>query len=113
MRNQEIADIFYQIADLLEIKDELPFKVRAYRRAAQRIETLDGDIEEIYRDGRLREIPGIGEALAKKIGEIIETGKLQYLERLKKEIPEGIVRLMGIPGLGPKKTAVLYKKLGI
>lgn len=113
MRNQEIAEIFYQIADLLEIKDEIPFKVRAYRRAAQRIETLDGDIEEIYRDGRLREIPGIGEALAKKIEEIIETGKLQYLERLKKEIPEGIVRLMGIPGLGPKKTAVFYKKLGI
>ncbi|HEC82145.1 MAG TPA: DNA polymerase III, partial [Thermoplasmatales archaeon] len=113
MKNQEVAEIFYQIADLLEIKDELPFKVRAYRRAAQRIETLDGDIEEIYREGRLKEIPGIGEALAKKIGEIIETGKLEYLERLKKEIPDSIVRLMSIPGLGPKKTAVLYKKMGI
>ncbi|MCD6468817.1 MAG: DNA polymerase/3'-5' exonuclease PolX [Thermoplasmata archaeon] len=113
MRNQEIASIFYEIADLLEIKGELPFKVRAYRRAAQRIETLDGDIEDIYSEGKLREIPGIGEALAKKIGEIIETGRLEYLERLKKEVPEGVVRLMSIPGLGPRKTAVLYKKLGI
>ena len=113
MRNQEIASIFYEIADLLEIKGELPFKVRAYRRAAQRIETLDGDIEDIYSEGKLREIPGIGEALAKKIGEIIETGRLEYLERLKREVPEGVVRLMSIPGLGPRKTAVLYKKLGI
>ncbi|HHH79533.1 MAG TPA: DNA polymerase/3'-5' exonuclease PolX [Thermoplasmatales archaeon] len=113
MRNQEIASIFYEIADLLEIKGELPFKVRAYRRAAQRIETLDGDIEDIYSEGKLREIPGIGEALAKKIGEIIETGRLEYLDRLKREVPEGVVRLMSIPGLGPRKTAVLYKKLGI
>jgi len=113
MKNQEISNIFYEIADLLEIKGEMPFKVRAYRRAAQRIETLEDDIEEIYREGKLREIPGIGEALAKKIGEIIETGKLEYLEKLRREIPKSIVGLMSIPGLGPKKTAVLYKKLGI
>ncbi|RLF43754.1 MAG: hypothetical protein DRN09_04275, partial [Thermoplasmata archaeon] len=109
MKNQEISNIFYEIADLLEIKGEMPFKVRAYRRAAQRIETLEDDIEEIYREGKLREIPGIGEALAKKIGEIIETGKLEYLEKLRRENPKSIVELMSIPGLGTNKTAVLYR----
>lgn len=113
MRNQEIAEVFYQIADLLEIKGELPFKVRAYRRAAQRIETLEKDIEEIYRQGKLKSIPGIGESMARKIEELIETGKLRYLEDLKREIPEELIRLMDIPGLGPKKALVLYKKLGI
>lgn len=113
MKNQEIAEVFYQIADLLEIKGELPFKIRAYRRAAQRIETLEMDIEDVYRKGKLREIPGIGESIANKIKELIETGRLEYLEKLKKEIPEDLVRLMEIPGVGPKKALVLYKKLGI
>ena len=113
MKNQEIAEVFYQIADLLEIKGELPFKIRAYRRAAQRIETLEMDIEDVYRQGKLMDIPGIGEGIAKKIKELIETGKLEYLERLKKEIPEELIKLMEIPGVGPKKALVLYKKLGI
>ncbi|HDI23733.1 MAG TPA: DNA polymerase III, partial [Thermoplasmatales archaeon] len=113
MKNQEIAEIFYQIADLLEIKGELPFKIRAYRRAAQRIETLEMDIEDVYRQGKLMEIPGIGEGIAKKIRELIETGKLEYLERLKREIPEELIKLMEIPGVGPKKALILYKKLGI
>jgi len=113
MKNREIADVFYQIADLLEIKGDLPFKVRAYRRAAQRIETLEVDIEEIYREGRLREIPGIGEGIAKKIKELIETGKLRYLDKLKEEIPESLIKLMEIPSVGPKKALILYKKLGI
>jgi len=113
MKNQEIAEVFYQIADLLEIKGELPFKIRAYRRAAQRIETLEMDIEDVYRQGKLMDIPGIGEGIAKKIKELIETGKLEYLERLKREIPEELIKLMEIPGVGPKKALVLYKKLGI
>ena len=113
MRNKEIAEIFYQIADLLEIKGELEFKVRAYRRAAQRIETLEEDIEELCRKGKLRSIPGIGESIASKIKELIETGRLEYLEKLKREVPEDLIRLMDIPGVGPKKALVLYKKLGI
>ncbi|MHA1860544.1 MAG: DNA polymerase/3'-5' exonuclease PolX [Candidatus Asgardarchaeia archaeon] len=113
MKNQEIAEVFYQIADLLEIKGELPFKIRAYRRAAQRIETLEMDIEDVYRQGKLMDIPGIGKGIAKKIKELIETGKLEYLERLKREVPEELIRLMEIPGVGPKKALVLYKKLGI
>jgi len=113
MRNKEIAEIFYQIADLLEIKGELEFKVRAYRRAAQRIETLEEDIEELCRKGKLKSIPGIGESIASKIKELIETGRLEYLEKLKREVPEDLIKLMDIPGVGPKKALVLYKKLGI
>ena len=116
MKNQVIANIFYQIADMLDIKGEIEFKSRAYRKAAQIIETLEEDLEDVYkREGKegLRKIPGIGEGLAKKIAELIETNKLQYFENLKKEIPESIIELMDIPSLGPKKVAVLYKKLGI
>jgi len=113
MKNQFVADILYQIADLLDIKGEIFFKTRAYRMAAQTIEVLGEDIENISKEGRLQSIPGVGAALAKKIKEIIETGGLEYLERLKKEIPEGLLALLDIPGLGPKKVSALYKNLGI
>ncbi|MCU0850606.1 MAG: DNA polymerase/3'-5' exonuclease PolX [Candidatus Thermoplasmatota archaeon] len=113
MKNQFIADTLYLIADLLDIKGEMFFKTRAYRMAAQTIETMDEDIETRMQQGTLESIPGIGEALAKKITELIQTGKLEYLERLKKEVPPGLIQLLSIPGLGPKKVAVLYKEQGI
>jgi len=112
IRNKEIANIFYEIADLLEMK-EVPFKPRAYRVAAQNIENLLEDIEEYYKKGKLEEIPGIGANIAKKIKEIIETGKLEYLENLRKEFPPGIRELMKIQGLGPKTIMRLYKELNI
>jgi len=113
MKNQFVADIFYMIANLLDLKGEVFFKTRAYRIAAQTIETLDEDIEKLVNQGRIESIPGVGEALAKKITELVQTGKLEYLERLKKEVPTGLIDLLGIPGLGPKKVAALYKNLGI
>jgi DNA polymerase (family 10) len=113
MKNKFVADILYQIADLLDIKGEIFFKTRAYRMAAQTIEVLDEDIENVVKEGRLESIRGVGEALAKKIKEIVETGKLEYFERLKKEVPEGLLELLDLPGLGPKKVAALYKNLGI
>jgi DNA polymerase (family 10) len=113
MKNQLVAEILYEIADLLDIKGEIFFKTRAYRVAAQTIEVLDEDIETVANENRLQDISGIGEALAKKIKEIVETGKLEYFERLKKEVPEGVLALLEIPGLGPKKVAALYKNLGI
>jgi DNA polymerase (family 10) len=113
MKNKFVADILYQIADLLDIKGEIFFKTRAYRMAAQTIEVLDEDIENVVKEGRLESIQGVGEALAKKIKEIVETGKLEYFERLKKEVPEGLLELLDLPGLGPKKVAALYKNLGI
>ncbi len=113
MKNQFVANILYQIADLLDLKGELFFKTRAYRMAAQTIEVLEEDIDVLTKENRLEKIPGVGEALAKKIKEIVETGKLDYFERLKKEIPEGLLKLLNIPGLGPKKVAAIYKNLGI
>ncbi|KYK24053.1 hypothetical protein AYK25_01820 [Thermoplasmatales archaeon SM1-50] len=113
MKNQFVADTLYMVADLLDLKGEIFFKTRAYRMAAQTIEALDEDIENLVHQGRLKSIPGIGEALAKKITELVKTGKLGYLERLKKEVPPGLIDLLAIQGLGPRKVAALYKNRGI
>ncbi len=113
MKNQFVAEILNRIADLLDIKGEIFFKTRAYRMAAQKIETMDKDIEILARENQLQSIPGIGDALAKKIKELVETGKLEYFERLKKEFPEGLFSLLELSGLGPKKVSALYNKLGI
>jgi len=113
MKNQLVSDILYQIADLLDLKGEIFFKTRAYRQAAQTIEVLDEDIELVSKENRLQDIPGIGEALAKKIKEIVETGKLEYFEKLKKEIPEELLKMLDISGLGPKRVAALYNNLKI
>jgi DNA polymerase (family 10) len=113
MKNQLVADVLYQIADLLDLKGEIFFKTRAYRIAAQTIEVLDEDIELVAKEKRLQDISGVGEALAKKITELVETGKLEYFEKLKKEIPKELLIMLEIPGLGPKKVAALYKNLGI
>jgi len=113
MKNQLVADILYEIADLLDLKGEIFFKTRAYRQAAQTIEVLDEDIEIVSKENRLQDIPGIGEALAKKISEIVKTDKLEYLEKLKQEVPEELLKMLDISGLGPKRVAALYQKLGI
>ncbi|HLC55947.1 MAG TPA: DNA polymerase/3'-5' exonuclease PolX [Candidatus Nanoarchaeia archaeon] len=112
MKNQEIAKLFYEIADLLELTEEDFFKPMAYRRAAHSIELLNTDILDYYKQNKLREIPGIGEAIEGKIKEFIETGKLKYYKDLKKKIPIDL-RILDIPGVGPKKAKVLYKKLKI
>lgn len=112
MKNQEIARIFNEIADLLEIKGENPFRIRAYRRAAQNIEGLPKSVEEIPKEELLK-VPGIGQDLAGKIEEYIKTGKMQTHEELKHEIPEGLLTLLSVPGLGPKTSKLLYEKLKI
>ena len=113
MKNKLVADIFYRIADLLDVNGETFFKTRAYRKAAQTIETLDENIEIVSKEKRLQLIPGIGESLAKKIKEIVETDRLEYYEKLKKETPEGVIDLLEILGLGPKKVSALYRNLSI
>ncbi|UCF12449.1 MAG: DNA polymerase/3'-5' exonuclease PolX [Thermoplasmatales archaeon] len=113
MKNQFVAEILYKIADLLDLKGEIFFKTRAYRIAAQTIEALDEDIEAISNEDRLQSIPGVGEALAKKIKELVDIGRLEYFEKLKKEIPEGLLALLDIPGLGPKKVSALYENFSI
>jgi DNA polymerase (family 10) len=112
MKNKDVANLLYEIADILEIQD-IKFKPQAYRRAAQNIESAGEDIENIHQNGKLRDIPGIGEAIAKKIGEFLDTGELRYLETLKDEVPEGLLAMLSIPGLGPKKVALLHKELGL
>ncbi len=112
MKNSEVANLLYNIADLLEIQN-VPFKPQAYRNAARIIETLAEDIETVFKNGKLRELPGIGESIAEKISEFLTTGKLKYYEDLKKKVPKGVAELIEIPGMGPKKALFLNKELGI
>jgi DNA polymerase (family 10) len=112
MRNQEISMIFNEIADLLEIKGENPFRIRAYRKAAQNIEGLPKSVKDIPKDELLK-IPGIGQDLAGKIEEYLKTGKMQIHEELRHEIPEGLLTLLSVPGLGPKTAKLLYEKLKV
>lgn len=112
MKNLEIAKILYAIADILELQ-EVPWKPQAYRKAAQSVESLTENIEDIYQQGKLEEIPGIGKNIAEKIGELIETGKLKYYEDLKQKFKVNIEQLRSIPGLGPKKIKQLYQQLNV
>lgn len=113
MRNFEVAFIFADIADILEVKGENFFKIRAYRKAAHTMENLSLEIEDLAKQSRLQEIEGIGKALSDKIHEIINTGSCRYYEELKKDIPRGLVDMLKIPGLGAKKIKVIYESLGI
>ena len=112
MKNQEIAGLFNDIADLLEIKGGNPFRIRAYRRAALNIESFPKDVAETPAD-ELMKIPGIGQDLAGKIEEYVKTGRVQAYEDLKKEVPEGLSLLLSVPGLGPKTARVFFEKLQI
>ncbi|PIU50741.1 DNA polymerase III [Candidatus Desantisbacteria bacterium CG07_land_8_20_14_0_80_39_15] len=113
MENLEIAKIFWEIAELLEINNENPFKVRAYYKVAQVIEGLSESLNTIAERGELKKIPGVGEGTAEKISELLRTGKLKYYEELKKKIPEGLLTLLEISEIGPKTAQLLYQKLGI
>ncbi len=114
MKNTAIAKVFQDIADLLELKGEIPFKVRAYQKAARAIEHHPRELKIMIEEGEnLRSIPGVGEAIAKKATELVTTGKLGYYENLKAEFPEGITNLLAIPGIGPKTANRLSSELGI
>jgi DNA polymerase (family 10) len=113
MKNAEIAALFSEIADFLEIKGENPFRVRAYRRAAQAMEGLAEDVAALADRGELLEIPGIGRDLAGKIQEFLQCGVVEYLEGLRREIPVGVVELMRIHGVGPKTAKLLYEQIGV
>jgi len=88
VKNSEVARVFQDIADLLELKEENPFKIRAYRKVAGSIEELPVEVEQLVREDRLREVPGVGEAIAKKITELVTTGRLDFYEKLKAELAE-------------------------
>ncbi|MFO7153554.1 MAG: DNA polymerase/3'-5' exonuclease PolX [Caldicoprobacter oshimai] len=113
MDKKTVVDILNEIGLLLELKGENPFKSRAYYNAARIIEVLDEDLETLVSEGRLKDVKGIGEALNKKLTELVTTGRLKYYEELKESVPPGLVEMLKIPGLGPKKIKTLYDKLGI
>ena len=111
--NHQVAVMFANIADMLEIKGEVIYKILAYRRASESLDVLGEDINAVWREGRLTEVAGVGKAIAEKIDELLSTGKLEFYEKLKAEVPEGLVEMLAVPDLGPKKAAMFWKQLGI
>src|SRR5512139_3114472 len=113
MNNRQLAEAFTLIADLSEIKGENIYKTLAYRKAADSLQNLGREASEYWKEGKLQDIPGVGKAIAEKIDELLSTGKLEFLEKLKKEVPPGLVEWLPIPGLGPKRAALIWKTLNI
>ena len=113
MDKERVAEILVEIGTLLELKGENPFKTRAYQNGARTIESLTEPLSKVVEENRLGEIKGIGEALQQKITELVTTGRLKYYEELKASIPPGLVEMLGIPGLGPKKVKAMHDKLGL
>ncbi len=112
--NEEIAQVFEDMASLLEFKGDAGFKVTTYRRAARTIDHLPYSLPQALNDGMdLKTIPGIGDAISNKVKEFISTNQVQALERLKGELPDGILDLMSLPGIGPRTASVIVRELGI
>lgn len=112
MLNEKVAGILYEIADLLELKDE-KFKPQAYRKAAHGVESMEEDVQVAYEHGRLKDVPGVGDAIEAKIVEIIRTGELRYLVDLRSEFPAGLIQVMQVREIGPKTAMRLYHELKI
>jgi DNA polymerase (family 10) len=110
---REVVDTLEEIAVLLELAGENAFKTRAYANAARTLQGLDRDLAELTASGELRELKGIGPALAEKIGTLVATGRLPYLEELRARVPPGLLELLRVPGLGPKRVREVHAKLGI
>jgi DNA polymerase (family 10) len=113
MKNHEVAEILSKIAKALALKDENFFKIRAYERAARAIKDLPEDIEKIYKEDSLTNIPGVGEGIAKKIKEYLDTGKMSKYDEVTQDIPKSLLTLLNIRDLGPKTLGVLHKELGV
>ncbi|MBI5943815.1 MAG: DNA polymerase/3'-5' exonuclease PolX [Chloroflexi bacterium] len=113
MNNRQLADTFTLIANLSEIKGEVIYVILAYRKASENLMTLGREAGEYWKEGKLREIPGVGKAIAEKIDELLSTGKLEFLEKLKLEVPASLADWLQVPGLGPKKIALIWKTLNI
>ena len=115
MKNQSLAKMFYEIAEYLEM-DGVPFKPYAYQKAAMTLEALKEDVEDVYRQGgvkALRALPGVGEAIAKKIEEYVTTGRLRYYEEFKEKMPIDLDEITRVEGMGPRRAKILFEKLGV
>ena len=113
MNNHQVAEIFSAMADILDIMDANYHRVMAYRRAAETVDTLGRPVEEVWRQGELMSIPGIGDTLASKIDELMRTGELEAYQELTSQVPEGVVAMLDVPGIGPKSAARFWKELGL
>ncbi len=113
LNNRQLADTFTLIANLSEIKGEIIYKTLAYRKAAENLLGLGREASEYWKEGKLEDIPGVGKAISEKIDELLRTGKLEFLEKLKKEVPSSLADWLQVPGLGPKKISLIWKTLKI
>ncbi len=113
MNNREVAEIFHKVADMLAIRGDQIHRILAYRKAAESIETLGRDVNQVYAEGALTDIPGIGKTLAEKIEEMLTTGHLAFYDRLAQEIPPSLIEMLRVEGLGPKRVKQIYDTLGI
>ncbi len=112
--NEQVVELLRRIGDMLDILGEDRYRVLAYRRAADNIETLGQDVAEFWQAGQLRDIPGVGEALAKKLDELLRTtGRLDYYERLQAQVPRDVVDMLAIPDVGPKRVRLLWQEAGL
>jgi len=113
MNNSDIIEILENIAELLEIKGENVYKARSYQNVARSIKFMSEEVATLAAQNRLNEIPGVGEAIAKKLNELVSTGRLEYYEKLKSEFPPDINSLLEIRGIGPRTAALLIKELHV
>ncbi len=113
MRNKEVAELLLEIAKLLELKGENTFRIRAFEKAAQSISSLPQPIEDVIQTEQIQNLPGVGTGITQRIKQYLEKGRLDELENLKKQIPEGLLKIISIPGVGPKSAKIIYEKLKI
>ena len=111
--NRQLAEIFQKISDLLEIKGEVVYKTLAYRRAAENLTELGRDAYDLWQEGTLTDIPGVGKAIAEKIDELFSTGELEFLNKLESEVPPSLVEILQVPDVGPKKVTLFWREAGI
>ena len=112
MKNPQVASVFQEIADLLELSGDNPFRIRAYRRAAMNVEAIPKDVAAMSEE-ELHSLPGIGEDLAHKIRQFVETGRIDVHEELQKKIPHGLLEILRVPGIGPKTARLLFDKRNV
>lgn len=113
MTNEQVADVFLTIANLLDIKGEIVYKTLAYRRVSENLRVFPEDINVVFKENRLAEVPGVGKAISEKITELLETGRLGFLERLKEEVPLSLIDLLQVSDVGPRKAALFWKQAGV
>ena len=113
MSNQQVADVFATVANMLQIKGENIHRVLSYRRAAENILAWGQDINDLWQEEELTQIPGIGKTIAAKIDELLRTGRLEFYDRLAEEVPLGVVEMLEIPDVGPKTAARMWQELGL